>query len=269
MLPMTLRQHRPRKRFGQHFLRDEWVVQKIAQHVFSGSRVDHLVEIGPGEGALTKALLAYTANLDVIEIDRDLIPVLQERFKLFHGLNIIAMDAMKFDYSELVYKDEKLCMVGNLPYNISTALIFYLLGYRHIVSDMYFMLQKEVVERIASAPGSKTYGRLSVMVQYYCSVDILFDVGRDAFVPKPNVSSTVVHLIPHVCTPYLSDYEAVFAEIVREAFCQRRKTIKNTLKSFLNSNQLQSLGIDPGSRAEALSVKNFVDISNYVGEITG
>ncbi|MFZ5589054.1 MAG: 16S rRNA (adenine(1518)-N(6)/adenine(1519)-N(6))-dimethyltransferase RsmA [Pseudomonadota bacterium] len=255
--------HLPRKRFGQHFLHDSAVVERIVAAIRPqpGQRI---VEIGPGLGALTRPLLRILGSLDVVELDRDVIPLLREACAGLGELRIHSADALKFDFSGLAADGARLRIVGNLPYNISTPLIFHLLEQAHSIQDMHFMLQKEVVERLAAAPGGADYGRLNVMVQYRCAVEKLFTVGAGAFSPPPKVESAVVRLTPHPRPPVRVDDEDIFARVVAQAFTQRRKTLRNTLKGLLKAEQLQALGIDPGLRAETLSLEQFARISNAV-----
>ncbi len=251
--------HKPRKRFGQNFLRDQSVIQRIVETI-SPKLSDHLIEIGPGLGALTFPLLKKIDKLDVIEIDRDLVLFLKNKAE--DKLTIYEQDALQFDFSSLSQKPHSLRIVGNLPYNISTPLIFHLIGYASIISDMIFMLQKEVVERMAAAVDADDYGRLSVMVQYHCLVEALFDVSPDAFNPPPQVTSTIVRLVPYEKLPHVAKNYAHFAEVVKQAFSQRRKTLRNSLKKLVSDEDWKNLKINPELRAEKLSVEDFVKISN-------
>jgi len=257
---------RARKRFGQNFLRDAGVISRIVRAIAPrpGQR---LVEIGPGQGALTAPLLEAAGALEVIELDRDLIPGLRVQFYDFPDFTIHEGDALKFDFQALSGEDGRpLRVVGNLPYNISTPLIFHLLAARGAIADMHFMLQKEVVERLAAEPGGADWGRLSVMTQYYCQVESLFVVPPEAFVPRPKVESAIVRLTPHAELPAIAHDEARFAEVVREAFGQRRKTLRNNLKGIIDAETLMSLGIDPGRRPQTLRVDELVSISNHLTE---
>lgn len=222
----------------------------------------HWVEIGPGQGALTGPLLKTGVRLDIIELDRDLVSQLQKRYVQQQGLTLHSADALKFDFSALVSRQEKLHIVGNLPYNISTPLLFHLMNFSTLISTMYFMLQKEVVARICAVPGSKTYGRLSVMMQLYCTTDYLFDVSAESFEPVPKVTSAVVQLTPHLRSPAKIDSMADFNMIVSQAFSQRRKTIRNSLKKLLAEESIAALDIDPKKRAERLSLQDYAKISN-------
>lgn len=255
--------HIPRKRFGQHFLCDQAIIQRIiaALHIKSH---DRLVEIGAGQGALTIPLLKEVHALDVIELDRDLIPGLQERSKGKGELTIHATDALAFNFASLKTDDRLLRIVGNLPYNISTPLLFHLLTFAPYIADMLFMLQKEVAERLVAVANSDAYGRLSVMMQYHCEVELLFDVAPTAFYPPPQVHSSIVRLQPHRDYPYRARHYEVFAAIVKQAFNQRRKTLRNSLKNRVADEVWARLPIDSKWRAENLSVKDFVLISDEV-----
>ena len=246
--------HRPRKRFGQNFLHDPIVIEKIVNAI-AAKPDDHLVEIGPGQAALTIPLLQAAGKMDAVEIDRDLVPIVQEQCAPFGELTLHNVDALKFDFAALKIDHRPLRLVGNLPYNISTPILFHLLESREVIADMHFMLQKEVVERMAADPGSKTYGRLSVMLQAYCEVQHLFDIGPGAFNPPPKVDSSIVRLLPKQ-DEEIADEER-FAQIVSACFAQRRKTLRNNLKGVLNEEQIVEAGIDPGVRAETLSVADF------------
>lgn len=254
-------QHRTKKRFGQHFLHDSSIIHKLLHHINPHTH-EKFMEIGPGMGALTFPLLEHIKHLEVIEIDRDVIQHL--RTKGGDQLSIHNVDALKFDLTELIEADKPLRVVGNLPYNISTPLIFHLLDYAASIQDMHFMLQKEVVDRITAKPGTKAYGRLSVMVQYYCDTEYLFYVAPEAFKPPPKVDSAVLRLTPWHTYPHHCKDVAVLSKVVAQAFSMRRKTIRNTLKKLFSTEQIESLGIDPGLRAENLSVKHYVDLSNLL-----
>lgn len=250
--------HRPRKRFGQHFLTDPGVTAAIISAV-SPSADDVIVEIGPGKGAITRSLAAHAGVLHAIELDRDLAARLRCEFEATANITIHQADALRFDFASL---GSALRVVGNLPYNISTPLLFHLLKYRDHIVDMYFMLQKEVVDRLAAAPGSKTYGRLSIMLGCQFQIDALFDVDRLAFDPPPDVTSAVVRLAPLPTGTYVIENEERFAALVAQAFSQRRKTIRNSLRPLADETLLESLGIDPGLRAEAISIADYVRLSN-------
>ncbi len=254
--------HQARKRFGQNFLQDDGIISRIIRSI-APKPDQHLVEIGPGLGAITEQLLAAAGELDVIELDRDLIPILRTQFFSYGDrLRIHQGDALKFDFHSLVRDQQPMRVVGNLPYNISTPLIFHLLSHSGIIEDMHFMLQKEVVERLAAQPGDKHYGRLGIMAQYYCRVDNLFLVPPEAFSPRPKVDSAIVRLTPHRQLPYTALDHGDLATVVRTAFSQRRKTLRNNLKKMLPSGQLEALGIDPGIRPERVPLSDFIKLSD-------
>lgn len=253
--------HRPRKRFGQHFLHDAGVVSHIIE-TFSPRADEHVVEIGPGPGVLTHKLAGTVAKLVAVEIDRDLAATLKTAFAEKNHVEIHEADALKFDYCTLALKDQSLRIIGNLPYNISTPLIFHLFDQAHCIRDMLFMLQKEVVDRICAKPGNKDYGRLSVMAQWQCDVEHLFTVPAGAFTPPPKVESAIVRLKPYQQKPYpLKDYNR-FAQLVQAAFSQRRKTLRNSIKTFMAADQIKKVLVDPTRRAETLSVEEFVTLAN-------
>ena len=250
--------HRPRKRFGQHFLMDPGVIGAIVNAV-APREDDVIVEIGPGQGAITRSLAARTSALHAIELDRDLAASLRREFDASSNITIHEADALKFDFGAL---GESMRIVGNLPYNISTPLLFHLINYREHIVDMHFMLQKEVVDRMAAAPGSKTYGRLSIMLGCHFQIDALFDVDRLAFDPAPDVTSAVVRLAPLPAGTFVIENEDRFAKLVAQAFSQRRKTIRNSLRKLVDEATLESVGIDPGLRAEAISITDYVRLAN-------
>ncbi len=255
--------YRTKKRFGQHFLHDSSIIERMISAI-NPRMDDQFVEIGPGLGALTFPLLKYINALDVVEIDRDVIARLtlkKQRGKL-EQLTIHSCDALKMDFTALPKHASKLRVVGNLPYNISTPLIFHLLESAHIIQDMHFMLQNEVVQRITAEPNSKTYGRLSIMVQYYCDTEYLFFVPPGAFSPPPKVDSAILRLTPWQQRPYKANDEKHFARLVTQAFSTRRKTLRNTLKKMLSTEQIESIGINPGLRPENISVSEYVSLSN-------
>lgn len=256
---MTTPQHRARKRFGQNFLVDSAVIQRIVSAIRPQTD-DNIVEIGPGQGALTGLLLKY-APLRVIELDYDLVAILQQQFP---GLDIHQGDALKVDFSPYA-EQGKLRIVGNLPYNISTPLIFHLLRFHNQIKDMHFMLQRELVQRMAAEPGSKTYGRLSVMCQYHCLIEHLFDVPPEAFRPRPRVMSAIVRLTPRPAELVATDLRRL-DQVVKLAFGQRRKTLRNSLKAIENL-PLDALDVDLGLRAEQLSVRQFIQLSNRISSL--
>lgn len=256
--------HKARKRFGQNFLQDQGIIRRIVRAIAPGD-TQHLVEIGPGLGAITEELLDLCQRLDVVELDRDLIPILRTKFFSYaEKFTIHEGDALKFDFSTLQQQDEQLRVVGNLPYNISTPLIFHLLSYANQIEDMHFMLQKEVVDRLAAQPGDSAYGRLGIMAQYYCHVEPLFLVPPHAFDPAPKVDSAIVRLIPYKELPHPAQDIEKLATVVRTAFGQRRKTLRNNLKPLLSADEIEALGIDPGLRPERLSLQDFIQISDYL-----
>ncbi len=260
--------HRARKRFGQNFLHDPGIIGRIVQAV-APSPEDHLVEIGPGQGAITEQFLPRVGRLDAVELDRDLVRLLKSRYggqELFH---LHSADALKFDFCALAEKGEKLRVVGNLPYNISTPLLFHLLENSQCIQDMHFMLQKEVVERMVAGPGSKTYGRLSVMLQIRCQVQMLFPIGPGAFQPPPKVDSAFVRLIPYADPLHPVADMALFAQVVTQAFSQRRKTLRNTLKRLVGPDTITDCGIDPSLRAEQLSLEDFACLANALHSLSG
>jgi 16S rRNA (adenine1518-N6/adenine1519-N6)-dimethyltransferase len=254
--------HRPRKRFGQNFLQDAVVIGKIVAAI-RATADEHLVEIGPGQGAITVPLLEAAGKLSAIELDRNLIGPLQTRCATAGELTVHSADALSFDFCQLA-DDRPLRLIGNLPYNISTPLLFHLLDLHHCIRDMHFMLQKEVVERMAASPGTGQYGRLSVMLQYRCKVTPLFTIRPDAFNPPPKVESAFVRLDPYQTLPVQVDNESVFGNLVRQAFSQRRKTLRNTLRGMLDMSEISSLNVDPSARAETLGIENFAELANYV-----
>ena len=252
----------PKKRFGQHFLHDRNVIGRIVA-ALAPRPEDHVVEIGPGKGALTRELAKHLAHFDAVELDRDLLAHLQSLIPP-GKLALHNADALKFDFCGLMQAGRKLRLVGNLPYNISTPLLFHLLDQAGCIEDMLFMLQKEVVDRMCAAPGGKVYGRLSVMIQYRCAVEKLFDVAPGAFTPPPKVDSSVTRLVPHATPPVTVKDEAQFSRVVRAAFASRRKTLRNNMKGLLSAEQMLTLGIDPIRRAETLSLAEFAALSNAV-----
>lgn len=250
--------HRARKRFGQNFLSDPNIIRRITDAI-RPQNGEIIVEIGPGLGAMTAPLLERVDHLHVVEIDRDLIARLRERYPA-ERLSIHEGDALKFDFGAL---GNPLRIVGNLPYNISTPILFHLASFAEQVKDMTFMLQKEVVMRMVAEPGTEDYGRLSVMLQYRFRMGRMFDVPPGAFRPAPKVMSSIVRLVPRPVAELTAKDELLLAAIVTAAFGQRRKTLRNTLREFLDETGFAELGLDPGLRGERLSVAQFVDIANY------
>lgn len=255
--------HTPRKRFGQNFLHDEAVIVRIIDSI-DPQQDDHIVEIGPGKGALTRHLLHKCGRLDTIELDRDLARHLERTLLQEKQFNIHQCDALKFDYSTLTDKPRSLRIVGNLPYNISTPVIFYLLRHAEWIKDMTFMLQLEVVNRLAAGTGEKNYGRLGLMAQYYCQVQHLFNVPSAAFTPKPKVSSAIVRLTPHPTMPVVASNVETLQNVIRTAFTQRRKTLRNSMKNLVPEEQLAALGLDLSLRPENLSLEDYVKLSELI-----
>lgn len=252
--------HRPRKRFGQNFLHDPEVVQRIVDAI-APRPGDNLVEIGPGKGALTRPLLERAGRLQVIELDRDLVASLQALDSTANALTIHSADALRFDFRRLA-DNGPLRVVGNLPYNISTPLLFHLIDQINVIRDMHFMLQREVVNRLAAEPGTGAWGRLGIMVQYHCGVTPLFHVGSGAFRPPPRVESAVVRLLPHPTPPLRVEDTAALRRVTTQAFSQRRKTLRNALRPLFEAAELQELGIDPRRRPETLSLEEFTRLAN-------
>ena len=255
--------HKARKRFGQNFLHDPIVIDQIVAAIHP-QQGEHLVEIGPGLGALTEPVSEMAGAMSVVELDRDLAERLRHHPVLSARLTIHQADAMKFDFASLVPESGKLRVFGNLPYNISTPLMFHLFRFSNSISDMFFMLQKEVVDRICAGPGSKTYGRLSVMAQYYCEIEPVLHVGPEAFKPAPKVDSAVVRLVPHAQLPYPCDDLYWLNRVTTAAFGQRRKTVRNSLKELISCEQITALGVNDSARPETLSLEQFVLLANFV-----
>jgi 16S rRNA (adenine1518-N6/adenine1519-N6)-dimethyltransferase len=253
--------HRPRKRFGQHFLHDAGVIARIVAGI-APRPGDRMVEIGPGLGALTEPLLRQLGRLHAVELDRDVVPALTERRADMGELIIHEADALTFDFSRLASHEGKLRLAGNLPYNISTPLIFHILTSSSQIDDMHFLLQREVVERITATPGSGDYGRLSVMVQYRCRCERLFNVANGAFRPPPKVESTLLRLTPYERPPVRVEDDQRFALVVRQAFSQRRKTLRNNLRDLLSAAAIEGADVDPGLRPENLTLEQFAALAN-------
>lgn len=252
---------RPRKRFGQHFLIHEEVLDQIVS-VLGINAEDFFIEIGPGKGALTKYLIPRVKHLDVIEIDRDLTAYLQQQFQQTQNLNIYNADVLHFDWQSLLSFPHR--VVGNIPYNITTPLLFKLLSLTDKIIDMHFLLQKEVVERLTALPGDGHYGRLTVMAQYHAKLSQLFNVDRQSFSPPPKVESSVLRIETFKIPPFQAANFKLFADVVREAFNYRRKTIANSLRKFITVPELEQLNIDPHCRPQQITVENFVKISNIL-----
>jgi len=254
--------HVARKRFGQHFLHDPGILTRIVAAI-APHPDDRLVEIGPGEGALTLPLLRAAGRLTAIELDRDLIEPLRTKAQNFGDLTIISADALTVDFSALA-QGSPLRLVGNLPYNISTPILFHCLDHAAAIADMHFMLQKEVVERMAAAPGSKIYGRLSVMLQLRCTVEPLLRVPPGAFRPPPKVDSAVVRLVPLPAHQLPNADFALIEKLVRAAFGQRRKTLSNALLHFASASEIDAAGLDPRARAEQLAPSAYVALAQHL-----
>ncbi len=253
--------HRARKRFGQNFLRDEGVIDRMVRAI-APQPDDRLVEIGPGLGALTRPLLERVGRLTAVELDRDVIEKLQAHCAGSGELIVHQGDALRFDFAALAEEGQPLRVVGNLPYNISTPLIFHLLTAAEHIVDMHFTLQKEVVDRLGAGPGEDAYGRLSVMVQYYCRVEPLFRIGPQAFTPVPKVDSAFVRLVPYREPPVALKDVGALAQVTQQAFGQRRKTLRNSLKSLLDADRIEACGIDPAARPETLNLAEFARLAN-------
>ena len=258
--------HKAKKRFGQNFLQDPHIIDRIVSAI-APTVDDNIIEIGPGLGALTSQLLPLCERMHAIELDRDIIPKLRVNCATLGELTIHETDVLKFDFNQLSQSGERLTVVGNLPYNISTPILFHILNYATIIDDMVFMVQKEVAERITAQPGNKDYGRLSIMLQYYCETQFLFIVPPESFTPAPKVDSAIIRLIPHKELPYRATDEKLFAKVVTQAFSQRRKTLRNTLKKMVTDDIWQTTNIDPTLRPENLSIKQFVCLANALTQM--
>lgn len=258
--------HFARKRFGQNFLNDQFVIDSIVSAIHPLPD-QAMVEIGPGLGALTLPVGERLTQFTVIELDRDLAARLIVHPQLKDKLTVIQQDAMTVNFAELAQQTgQSLRVFGNLPYNISTPLMFHLFSYTQAIRDMHFMLQKEVVNRLVAGPNSKAYGRLSVMAQYYCQVIPVLEVPPTAFTPPPKVDSAVVRLVPHTTLPYPVGDVRVLSRITTEAFNQRRKTLRNSLGNLFSVEQLTELGVDPAARAENVSVEQYCRLANWLSE---
>ena len=258
--------HRARKRFGQNFLNDVFVIDSIVSAI-NPRKGEAMLEIGPGLAALTEPVARDLDHMTVIEIDRDLAERLRHHPQLKDKLTVREQDAMSADFSAISAElGQKLRVFGNLPYNISTPLMFHLFDYTDSISDMHFMLQKEVVNRLAAGPGSKAYGRLSVMAQYYCQVIPVLEVPPYAFKPAPKVDSAVVRLVPHAQKPFPVKNLRWLSRVTTDAFNQRRKTLRNGLSHLFSVEQLEALGIDPTLRAENITVEQFCRLANWLSD---
>ncbi|HET8709809.1 MAG TPA: 16S rRNA (adenine(1518)-N(6)/adenine(1519)-N(6))-dimethyltransferase RsmA, partial [Spongiibacteraceae bacterium] len=250
-------EHRARKRFGQNFLHDKNIIDRIVRAIRPRPG-ETLLEIGPGQGAITSELLASGCELYALELDRDLVEILQRKFHEHPNFHLQQGDALELDLQTLIASagltpSTKFRVVGNLPYNISTPLIFYLLAQNTLIADMHFMLQKEVVERLAAEANTKEYGRLGIMTQYFCRIEPLLEVPPGAFSPRPKVQSAVVRLTPYATLPHPAKSVENLQHVVRTAFNQRRKTLRNALQTLLSADDIAACDIDPGVRPETLT----------------
>ena len=260
---MTI-QHQARKRFGQNFLVDQQIIAQIIAAI-GPKPDDNLIEIGPGTAALTEHLIERCPSMQVVELDRDLVEFLTEKFAAYPEFRLHSGDALKTDFAQF-HQGRQMRLVGNLPYNISTPLLFHLLKNRELIKDMHFMLQREVVDRLGAVPGNKTYGRLSVMVQYHCRVMPLIPVPPSAFRPAPKVQSAIVRLKPHRENPHSAENEALLSQLVSHSFQQRRKTLRNCLRPYAEHLGQAEVEMDLSRRAEQLNVAEFVALSNYINQ---
>ncbi len=252
--------NRAKRRYGQHFLHDRGTIERIVRAIAPVAG-DRIVEVGPGRGAITAPLLAIVGELDVVEIDADVVPRLEERCAGAGRLRVHLADALEFDFRALRGDGPPLRLVGNLPYNVSTPLLFHFVSQLDAIRSMHFMLQKEVVARMAARPGSKDYGRLTVMLAPWVRVEPLFDIGTGAFSPPPKVVSTFFALHPHAAPPYaIADHDA-YARVVAAAFSQRRKTLRNSLAGLLDPAAIAAAGVDPRARAETLGPEQFAALA--------
>ncbi len=254
-----------KKQFGQNFLRDEGVIDTIINTIAPSDKAT-MVEIGPGLGALTEPVCERIRHLNVIEIDRDLAERLRHHPFIRAQLTIYEEDALNFDFSKLKEDDKPLRIYGNLPYNISTPLLFHLFSFGSQIHDMHFMLQKEVVDRLTAVPDTKDYGKLTIMGQYYSKMMPFLEVPPSAFTPSPKVDSAVIKIIPYISKPFVADDEKLMNKVVASAFNQRRKTISNSMSEYLDSEDFRALGLDPKARAENLTVEQYVRITNYLSQ---
>ena len=258
--------HTARKRFGQNFLHDDYIIDSIVAAI-APQFEDNIVEIGPGLGALTEPVADKVKCLNVVELDKDLAARLEKHPTLGDKLKITQADAMQFDFGQLASEEKQLRVFGNLPYNISTPLMFHLFSFANKIKDMHFMLQKEVVNRLCAGPNCKAYGRLTVMAQYYCKVIPVLEVPPTAFIPAPKVESAVVRLEPYDVPPFIAKSMKILTQVCSMAFNQRRKTIRNGLRDLLSVEQLQEIGIDTTKRAENITIEEYVNIANYVYDL--
>ncbi|ERF78838.1 16S rRNA (adenine(1518)-N(6)/adenine(1519)-N(6))-dimethyltransferase RsmA [Gallibacterium anatis] len=258
--------HTARKRFGQNFLHDDQIIQSIVAAINPQAN-DFLIEIGPGLGALTEPVAEQIEHLTVIELDRDLAERLRHHPFLHQKLTVIEQDVMRFDFQQLARQaDKPLRIFGNLPYNISTPLMFHLFQYHDVIQDMHFMLQKEVVNRLCAGPNSKAYGRLTIMAQYFCQVIPVLEVPPSAFKPAPKVDSAVVRLVPHKVLPYPVKDLYWLNRVCTQAFNQRRKTLRNSLMDLFTAEQLVKLEIKLTDRAENLTIADYARLANWLAD---
>ena len=260
ILKEELMQFKPKKKFGQNFLHNQAIINAIIQAIHPRLD-DNIVEIGPGLEALTIALLNYIDKISVIEIDKDIQNYLSKDFPCADRLNLIKKDVLKVEFAAF---GSKLRIVGNLPYNISTPLLIKLISYKAQIYDMHFMLQKEVADRILAAPNCKQYGRLSIMLQRYFTIQHIIDVPSHAFEPQPKVASAFMRLIPHDNIPLNFENFKNFEKLIATAFAMRRKTIANNLKTLLSADDIMSLGVDPKQRPEQISIKKYTQIEKFI-----
>jgi 16S rRNA (adenine1518-N6/adenine1519-N6)-dimethyltransferase len=254
--------HHTKKRFGQHFLIDQQIVHAIVSNI-NPKPDDVIIEIGPGNGVLTKPIAQSKPNLHIVELDRDLIPTLERKFSHYPNISIHQGDALKFDYSSI---GKKLRIIGNLPYNISTPLMFHLIQFKNNIYDQHFMLQKEVANRLAASPGGKNYGRLSIMFGTYMDTYNLFDVPAKAFNPAPRVISSVVKIKPKPNNQIIIKNPAILSKIVTQAFSQRRKTLRNSLKGLISDKIMIEMDLSPSQRAEEVPILTWSKLANTINE---
>ncbi|MDA0910374.1 MAG: 16S rRNA (adenine(1518)-N(6)/adenine(1519)-N(6))-dimethyltransferase RsmA [Proteobacteria bacterium] len=257
--------HKAKKSLGQNFLQDESIIANIV-HQSGIKKDDDVIEIGPGLGALTRHILQITKAIQVIEFDEDVILPLKAACAMYGKLNICQQDVLTVNFNDF-YHGEKIKLIGNLPYNISSPILFHLIEYAALFKDMHFMLQKEVVDRVAAAPSEKNYGRLSVMLQYHFKSEALFTVPATAFKPAPKVESRILRLTPYSELPFMANDYTLFAKVVKQAFQMRRKTLRNNLKPLVPASELDNLPVDLTLRPENLSVADFVKLSNHIGAL--
>jgi len=263
--------HKAKKRFGQNFLHDDIVIEKILNAIRVKTD-DHVLEIGPGLGALSESLFLQSNIFKAVEIDRDLIYGLERNFKKLtdkypdkkpEQWEIINHDALQFQLNT-IYQEKKFRVVGNLPYNISTPLLFHFIEQLSFIEDMHFMLQKEVVERICAAPDNKDYGRLSIMLQYHCACENLFEVPPESFDPQPKVNSAIIRLKPYQTLPIFCEDTQLLSQLVQQAFSQRRKTLRNNLKKMNINEAIEQSGLDTSLRPENIAVADYVKLCNII-----